>query len=109
MKNLVLTVAFVIASVINLNAKTSIHIPTVEEAQANGWESLWGSYEYGYVMPENYTLVDNDEFKLYLNKAANVATNVQCKENFNIALQMGSSMERESNEPVYMLEALYNG
>ena len=109
MKNLLLTAALVIASAMNLNAKTSIHIPTVEEAQANGWETLWGSYEYGYIMPENYILADNDELKLYLNKAANVATNVQCKEDFNIALQMGSSMERESNEPVYMLEALYNG
>ncbi|WP_443733584.1 hypothetical protein, partial [Xylanibacter rarus] len=109
MKNLLLIVALVIAGAMNLNAKTSIHIPTVEEAQTNGWEALWGSYDYGYIMPENYTFVDNDEFKLYLNKAANVATGVQCKDNFSIALQMGSSMERESNEAVYMLEALYNG
>ena len=109
MKNLLLIVALVIAGAMKLNAKTSIHIPTVEEAQTNGWEALWGSYDYGYVMPENYTFVDNDEIKLYLNKAANVATGVQCKNDFSIALQMGSSMERESNEAVYMLEALYNG
>ena len=74
MKNLLLIVALAIAGAMNLNAKTSIHIPTVEEAQTNGWEALWGSYDYGYIMPENYTFVDNDEFKLYLNKAANVAT-----------------------------------
>lgn len=63
MKNLLLIVALAIAGAMNLNAKTSIHIPTVEEAQTNGWEALWGSYDYGYIMPENYTFVDNDEFK----------------------------------------------
>ena len=47
MKNLLLIVALAIAGAMNLNAKTSIHIPTVEEAQTNGWEALWGSYDYG--------------------------------------------------------------
>ena len=61
MKKLFFTAAILAASVAGVNADTKMPIPTVEEAQANGWEGLWGDYQYGYVMPENYVLVDNEE------------------------------------------------
>ena len=88
--------------------KTEMVIPSIETAQANGWEGLWGDYQYGYVMPENYVLVDNEDITLQLNKAANVATSCQV-EGYDLNLQMGSSLGRESNTPVYMLDQVYDG
>ena len=106
MKKLFFIAAMFAASVVGANADTKMPIPTVEEAQANGWEGLWGDYQYGYVMPDNYVLVDNEEVKISLNKAANVSTTCQV-EGYDINLQMGSSLGRESNIPQYSLEGLY--
>ena len=106
MKKLFFTAAILAASVAGVNADTKMPIPTVEEAQANGWEALWGDYQYGYVMPENHVLVDNDDINLQLNRAANVATTCQVKD-YSINLQMGSSLGRESNAPQYTLDGLY--
>ena len=106
MKKLFLMAALFAASVAGASADTTMEIPSVETAQANGWEALWGDYQYGYVMPENYMLVDNDEITLQLNRAANVATSCQV-EGYSINLQMGSSLGRESNTAQYSLEGLY--
>ena len=106
MKKLFLMAALFAASVAGASADTTMEIPSVETAQANGWEALWGDYQYGYVMPENYVLVDNDEITLQLNRAANVATSCQV-EGYSINLQMGSSLGRESNTAQYSLEGLY--
>ena len=108
MKKLFFTAAILAASVVGANADTKMPIPTVEEAQQQGWEALWGDYQYGYVMPENYVLVDNEEVKVSLNKAANVATTCQVKD-YDINLQMGSAWNRESNDAVWTLESVYAG
>ena len=108
MKKLFFMAAALAASLINANADTKMVIPSVEEAQANGWKALWDDYQFGYVMPENYVFVDNEEIKLQLNRAANVATSCQV-DGYNINLQMGSAWGRESNDAVWNLESLYTG
>ena len=108
MKKFFLIAAMFAASVAGANADSKLVIPSVDEAQANGWEALWGDYKYGYVMPENYVLIDNEEISLQLNKAANVSASSQVKD-YTVNLQMGSSWSRESNTQVWMLESLYDG
>ena len=108
MKKFFLIAAMFAASVAGANADSKLVIPSVDEAQANGWEALWGDYKYGYVMPENYVLIDSEEISLQLNKAANVSASSQVKD-YTVNLQMGSSWSRESNTQVWMLESLYDG
>ena len=104
----ILLAAALMAAATGASADTKMTIPSVDEAQKAGWEGLWGDYKYGYVMPDNYVFVDNEEIKVNLNKAANVATSCQV-EGYDINLQMGSAWSRESNEAVWMLESLYDG
>ena len=106
MKKIFLVAALFAASITSVNADTDVTIPSVETAQANGWDALWGDYQWGYVMPENHMLVDNEEITVQLNRAANVATSCQVA-GYDINLQMGSSLTRESNTPIYSLETLY--
>lgn len=108
MKKIFLVAALFAASITGVNADTDVTIPSVETAQANNWDALWGDYQYGYVMPENYVLVDNEEITVQLNRAANVATSCQVA-GYDINLQMGSSLTRESNTPVYSIDAICAG
>ena len=108
MKKLFFIAAMFAASVAGVNADTKMVIPSVDEAKANGWEALWGDYQYGYIMPENYVFVDNDDMTLQLNKAANVGVTTLV-DGYPLNLQMGSSVPRESNAGVYALDAIYAG
>ena len=104
----ILLAAALMAAATGASADTKMTIPSVDEAQKAGWEGLWGDYKYGYVMPDNYVFVDNEEITLKLAKAANVSTSCQV-EGYSINLQMGSSLGRESNTPVYMLDQVLDG
>ncbi len=97
------------------SAQTVIAPPSVEEAQAAGMEALWGDYQYGYVLPQDYTLVDNDAIKVVMNNGssakpgANVSVSGLNTTVFSAAFNMGSSAEFGTNDAVYDLAAVSNG
>lgn len=97
------------------SAQTVILPPTVEEAQAAGFDALWGDYQYGYVLPQDYTLVDDDAVKVVMNNGsaskpgANVSITGLNTEMFDRAFNMGSAASFGAFEGVYSLEFLSDG
>lgn len=97
------------------SAQTVILPPTAEEAQAAGFEALWGDYQYGYVLPQDYTLVDNEAVKVVMNNGsaskpgANVGFTGLNTEMFDRAFYMGSAASYGAFEGVYSLEFLSEG
>ncbi len=97
------------------SAQIVIAPPTLEEAQAAGYAPLWDDYQYGYVLPNDYTLVDNDALKVVMNNAstanpgANISTSGLNTTVFDRAFNMGSSASFGWNEGVYSLEAVSDG
>ncbi len=97
------------------SAQIVIAPPTVEEAQAAGYEALWGDYAYGYVLPNNTELVDNDDIKVVMNNAsaskpgANISTSGLNTTVFDRAFNMGSAASFGSFENVYSLEFVSDG
>ncbi len=96
-------------------AQTVIAPPTLEEGKAAGYEALWGDYQYGYVLPNDYQLVDNDAIKVVMNNAstakpgANISTSNINTTLFDRAFNMGSAASFGAYENVYALDALSNG
>lgn len=97
------------------SAQTVIAPPTVDEAKEKGYEALWGDYQYGYVLPNETTLVDNDDIKVVVNNGssskpgANVATSSLNTKLFDRAFNMGSAAGYGSYEGVYSLDAVSAG
>ena len=96
-------------------AQTVIVPPTVADAQAAGYEALWGDYKYGYVLPNETQLVDNDAIKVVMNNAstakpgANISMSGINTTLFDRSFQMGSAAGYGSADPIYALEALSEG
>ncbi|MDE6090780.1 MAG: hypothetical protein K2G41_08770 [Duncaniella sp.] len=94
---------------------TSVLPPTVDEAKEKGYEALWGDYQYGYVIPNETALVDNDEIKVVVDNGstdkpgANVALSSLNTTAFNSGFYMGSAASSGYFESVYSLQALSNG
>ena len=103
------------AMAIAATAQTVIAPPTLDEAKAAGYDALWGDYQYGYVLPNDYQLVDNDDIKVVMNNAstskpgsnismANINTTL-----FDRAFQMGSAASYGAFEAVYDLQFVSDG
>lgn len=96
-------------------AQTVITPPTVDDAKAANYEALWGDYKYGYVLPNESQLVDNDDIKIVMNNGstakpgANVSMSNINTTLFDRAFQLGSAASYGAFEAVYSLEALSNG
>ena len=103
------------AMAIAATAQTVIVPPTVADAQAAGYEALWGSYDFGYVLPNEVQLVDNEAIKVVMNNGstekpgANVSTSNLNTTAFDRAFQMGSAASYGAFEGVYDLQAISNG
>ncbi|MDE6555726.1 MAG: hypothetical protein K2K55_02045 [Duncaniella sp.] len=97
------------------SAQTVIAPPTLETAQAQKWDALWGDYQYGYVLPNDYQLVDDDYVKVVMNNGseskpgANVSTTGLNTTLFDRAFNMGSSAGYGYAEAVYSLDAISAG
>ncbi len=103
------TLAIVALCTMSMSAQTTITWPTIDEAEAAGYEALWGSYEYGYVLPDNYVFADNDEITIEIPVASNVTPYTTGEGNSVIASSMGSSIDQDSNDAPFSFEALYEG
>ncbi|MCD8203215.1 MAG: hypothetical protein LUD48_06215 [Prevotella sp.] len=103
------TLAFVALCTMSMSAQTTITWPTIEEAEAAGYEALWGSYEYGYVLPDNYVFADNDEITIEIPVASNVTPYTTGEGNSVIASSMGSSIGDNSNDAPFSFDGLYEG
>ncbi len=101
------TLAIVALCTMSMSAQTTITWPTIEEAEAAGYEALWGSYEYGYVLPDNYVFADNDEITITIPVASNVTPFTTGEGNDVIASSMGSSWDDNSNDAPWSFDALY--
>ncbi|WP_290079087.1 hypothetical protein [uncultured Duncaniella sp.] len=103
------------AMAIAATAQTVIVPPTVADAQTAGYEALWGDYKYGYVLPNETQLVDNDAIKVVMNNAstakpgANISMSGINTTLFDRSFQMGSAAGYGSADPIYALEALSEG
>ncbi len=97
------------------SAQTVIAPMSVADAQAAGMEALWGSYEYGYVLPNGSVVTDTDDIKVVVNNGstskpgANVAATGLNTDLFPLSFNMGSAAADTYNEPVYALEAVSEG
>lgn len=111
----ILLLSAVAAMAAAASAQIVIAPPTVEDAQAAGMEALWGDYQYGYVLPQDYTLVDNESIKVVMNNestskpGANVSVSGLNTKLFDRAFNMGSAANFGSSEPFYSLEMLSDG
>ncbi len=104
------TLAIVALCTMSMSAQTTITWPTVEEAEAAGYEALWGDYAYGYNLPDNYTFVDNDEITVTLPVTSIVASNFTTGEGETpIASYMGSSIGDNTNDAPFSFDGLFEG
>ncbi len=111
----ILLVAAASAMVMAANAQTVIAPPTLDEAKEKGYEALWGDYQYGYVLPNDCELVNNDAIKVVMNNGsnskpgANVSVTGLNTTAFDRAFNMGSSAGYGYSEAVYSLQAISDG
>lgn len=96
---------------------TVIAPPTVEEAEAAGWDGLWPSegtpkYQYGYVLPNGTVVADTEDLKAVVNNgsASKPGANVAWTSGvFPASFNMGSAAGEEGFESVYSLEIISDG
>ena len=111
----ILLIAAASVMTIAATAQTVIAPPTLDEAKAAGFEALWGDYQYGYVLPNGYQLVDNEAITVKMDNAstskpgANVSTSSLNTTAFDRAFNMGSAASYGAFEGVYDLQAVSNG
>ena len=111
----VLLLAAASAMFMAASAQTVIAPPTLDEAKTKEFPALWGDYQYGYVLPNDYTLVDNEAIKVVMNNGsetkpgANISTSGLNTTVFDRAFNMGSAATFGSFEAVYSLSGLSTG
>ncbi|MBD5265973.1 MAG: hypothetical protein HDS44_03285 [Bacteroides sp.] len=111
----ILLVAAASAMFMAATAQTVIAPPTLDEAKEKGFDALWGDYQFGYVLPNDYTLVDDDAVKVVMNNGstekpgANISTSSLNTTVFDRAFNMGSSANYGKNGEVYNLADVSNG